>query len=547
MKRTPIQDARDQQFDVIVIGGGLVGASIARDAAMRGYRTILLEKNDFGSGTTCRASRLMVGTPVFLERRDLKLLRQLERERHIQMNLAPHLVRPETVTYLASDPKTTPAALKHRMVGSLYAMLLPEGSISRIKPLSARKLQNSCPFLSSDSFQAGYQTADCLVTAPERLCVENLLSAQLNGASVTNYAKVVSVQVHNRQVQGVTAEDRITGKSARLLGRCIVNAAGPWIDQVCRLADDRYISRLRFRKETCVVLPQPASRVEAALVFGPRSDGQSLELVPWRDQLLLGPSSTEPGEELEYPKGSAADIDYLVSGMRELMPSQGFNRQSVLFAFSGVGVLASDTGRSPLSRGARVLVIDHGRAGGPRGLISVVSGKLGHYRIAAEQAVDAIRAHTAGSKARECLTHTERLYGGNIEGMETFIDEVSNAARNYALSDEQVRHLVALYGTKSQEIFQWLKSTPELREPICQHQPDIKAQLLYAVEREMAVTVGDILLRRTGIGVTRCRGLDCAPTAAATLARHLGWSEARVSAEIENYHRELNRIYWKPS
>jgi glycerol-3-phosphate dehydrogenase len=421
---------------------------------------------------------------------------------------------------------------------------LPEGSIGRLHNLPANKLSNVHPALKSDRMDFGYVTSDASVDSPVRLCLENLLSANNHGAVAANYAKVVSIQVHNRQVQGVTLEDRISGKSLRVQGRCIINASGPWMDQICKMADDRFISRHRILQETYAVIPQLNPPLEKALWFSSSQDGRIIEILPWKNYLVLGPFIENAGPNVDAPRSDSQGIDALFAEVCQLLPSLQSPQEALFYASTALCLAAADAGRPAIARGNPPWVVDHGRIGGPKGLLSAIGAKLFNYRRVAQQVVDAAKPHAGTPEKSSSQSHLEPLYGGNIQNMATFVEEVTNAARNYALSDSQVRHLVGLYGTKSQEIFQWLKSHPDLSDPICPHHPDIKAQLLYSVDREMAVSVGDVLLRRTLIGLTGCRGLDCVQTVADTLARHLGWSEARVGAEIDNYQDELRRIFW---
>jgi glycerol-3-phosphate dehydrogenase len=286
--------------------------------------------------------------------------------------------------------------------------------------------------------------------------------------------------------------------------------------------------------------------LDAGVIFQTRSGEQVLELAPWNDDLVLGPIAVDAATTQESMGGSGSDTNSLLSELAAIFSWQSLDRSCVRYAFTGWQVQAAESDRAAaFPQSAKPMIIDHGRVGGPRGLISVACSKWAYYRTAAALALDTAGLCLKRPATPKCNTQAEPLFGGNMPALAVFIDQVSNAARNYSLSDAQVGHLVGLYGTKSQEIFQWLKNTPELRETICSHQPDIKAQLVYGVEKEMAVTLGDIFLRRTVIGQTGCQGLDCAPAAAATLARHLNWSEARVRVEIDNYHRELESTYRK--
>jgi len=546
MKRISFSEIKDQRFDVIIVGGGLTGACVARDAAQRGLKTVLLEMCDFCSGDTARGSRLLAGEWAFPMRLDEKPTRSALQELELLPRQAPHLVRPVTSLFLSPAAPGSPSFLLQEEERSLLSWLRTHPSSIKSKVIPVRKLQGTFDYLASESLWGGFQSTDHLVPSTERLCLENLLSAVQDGAVVINYARVTGVHVHNRQVFGIQAEDQLSGRNFSLQTDCVINAAGSSAEQICLFANAGSTEKVQVFEELYLALPQLDNRLGLALFLALKEQEiiRCLSLTPWYEQLIFGPSRPYKEKELDSAKTRAGAIAELLGELAQMIDPDLAAKISPIFTFSThFSIPAGSTGNIA-SRPLRFEVMDHNRTSGPRGLISVFCPRAALSRLAAKEAVDLSHAYTPSAKARhECGTHSQTLFGGNITNIEEYLQEVSHAARQFQLQDRQVRHLVGLYGTKAQELFALFRSHPTLREQICPHQPDLKAQLVYAVEQEAAVTLGDIFLRRTAMGLTRCRGKDCAHHAADFLGDLLGWTKARVEAEVENLHREYNAAY----
>lgn len=538
MKRTSITDTKDQHFDMIVIGGGLTGASVARDASLRGFRTILIEKSDFGCGTASQGPRLLVGEWAFPLRSEEKPPRQFFQEFELASQQAPHLIRPISSLFLTNSSPGSPSYPLHEEEKGPFSWLRSKKPSPKCIPL--KKLQNTFDYLAEENVWGGYQSSDHLISCTERLCLENIHSAVQNGAVAYNYLKVTGINVHNRQVYGVQAEDQISGKLIHVQGDCIINATGALSGQFNESSGIPSEDGFRVYEELYLAIPQLDNRVGLALLTAvPSQEGNRyIQLAPWHEQLMFGPSPARP---LENPDSAG---DYTVQAAELFHELQRLIHPQVLAGTPLFGIrsrYAVPLGENKTfsTRPYRYWVIDHHRNSGPRGLITVLNPRAPLSRLAAKEAVDVSHSYTPSAKARhECVTQDQPLFGGNITNMEEYIQEVSNAARQFQLQDRQVRHLVYLYGTKAQELFPLLRNHPVLREQICRHQPDLKAQLVYAMEQESAISLSDIFLRRTAIGWTRCHGRDCAAAAAAFLGEHLGWTSARMEAELENFFQE---------
>ncbi len=543
MKRIPFAEIKDQRFDLVVIGGGLTGACIARDAALRGLKTVLLEMRDFCSGDTACGSRLLAGEGAFPIKSGERPAKSVLAELELAAQQAPHLIRPVTSLFLSAEAPGSHAFLLHEEEGGLLSWLRTPKSSIRSRVIPVRKLQSTFDYLASETLWGGYQSSDHLIPSTERLCLENLLSADQDGAALLNYARVIGIHLHNRQVFGVQAEDQITGKVFSLQTECVISACGTSNDRICTLAGQGVAEKPQVVEETYLVLPQLDNRVGLSLFLTLREQEglRFLSLSPWHEQLIFGPSrpyqtdGTNPSPEAAHAAaGLMKDLAHLVEpGLAaKIRPVFSF---STRYALSGNG--------SCWNRPFRYEVTDHHRTSGPRGLISVSCPRVLLCRLAAKEAVDLAHNYIPSVKTRhESGTHTKPLFGGNIANIDEYLLEVIHAARQFQLQDRQVRHLVGLYGTKAQELFQLFRNHPELREQICPHQPDIKAQLVYAMDQEAAVTLSDIFLRRTVIGWTRCRGRDCIQQAASFLGEFSGWTSARIKAELDNFHQELGSL-----
>ncbi|HEX8351486.1 MAG TPA: glycerol-3-phosphate dehydrogenase/oxidase, partial [Pyrinomonadaceae bacterium] len=388
-----------QPYDLIVVGGGIIGSGIARDAAQRGLKVALFEKQDFGGGTTAGSTRLIHGGLRYLEMLDFRLVRLDLRERETLLKIAPHLVKPLRFIvpfYESSLARRT----KMRLGMMLYDILSFDKSLPRHHVLDAAEVRAAEPRLRADGLRGAVAYYDAQVFSPERLCLENLLDARENGAHVFNYAEVTAALRSGPTINGVRVRDTLSpsGEEVEAKGRVVVNASGPWFDRVARNLVPQSAPRIRTTKGVHIACP-PLSR--HALVLFSNLDGRMFFVIPWLGHSWLGTTDTDFSEDPGSARASASDIDYLTGSVEVFVPD--VKKGPVYFSNAGVRALVREEGtESSVSRMHRVS--DGERTGAP-GLVSVLGGKLTGYRAIAEEVVDAVCSKLGvGSPCRTATT-----------------------------------------------------------------------------------------------------------------------------------------------
>ena len=519
-------------FDAVVVGGGMAGAGIARDLAQRGLSAILVEKTDFAAGTTSRSSKLIHGGLRYLELFDFQLVRESLRERETLARLAPQLLRP--LPFLMPVYRDGPRSLvKVRLGLRLYDLLTPGKRTPRYGTMSAARAQALEPTLRPDGLLGAGYYFDDLLLSPERLCLENVLSARRAGAHALNYAQA---EEFSRRPDGgwtVRVRDLVGGDVTDLHGRVLVNATGPWVDRIRARAgiEDRGERIVRTTKGAHVLLP----RVTERAVYLATKDDRLVFVIPWREFSLVGTTDTDYTESPDRVWATKADVQYLLEAARRLLVDPRITEANVAYAYAGVRPLtfdgASGKRASAVSRQHRVVVE------GPGGrFLSVTGTKLTCFRSLAEQ-VGATIARLLGrggpSDTARIALDGEDEEAGALE-VRAMLD-VTEAVRSSGLEREQIEMLVTTYGRRARAVLDAARRLPGGTERLCKNAPEIAAQLTWAVESELAVSLQDLLLRRTGIGTGPCLGLDCAPAIAQRMGALLGWSPRRLEAELDAY------------
>jgi glycerol-3-phosphate dehydrogenase len=530
------QTLTDGSYDVIVIGGGMAGAGIARDLAFRGVSVALVEKADFAWGTTSRSSKLIHGGLRYLELFDFGLVRESLRERETLHRLAPHVVRP--LPFLVPIYRDSSRSLiKIRLGLKLYDWLTPGRNRERYRVLSTIDALSLEPGLRAQDLRgAGYYFDDLLVF-PERLCLENVLSAVRHGARVFNYAEVEELVRDTRGApDGVRVRDLLTDRVATLRARVIVNATGPWVDRLRERArvGERGRHVVRTTKGIHCLLPRLTDRA----IYHSTGDDRMIFIIPWREFSLVGTTDTDFDGDLDRLFATADEVAYLLSEARQAVPDPRVSPSEVAYTYAGVRPLSFESGRraSDVSRAHKV-VSEHGGR-----FLSITGTKLTCFRSLAAVAGDAAM-HALGRRTPS-RTHTLALDGtdeelGRIEAR-AWLD-VSADAEASGLPLETLERLVSTYGRGYHRIVELAGKVPGGSERLCPANPEIVAQLHHAVHEEMAVSLQDVLLRRTGIGTSPCQGLDCAEAIAERMGQLQGWTPRRLAAELDAYGAHVAR------
>jgi glycerol-3-phosphate dehydrogenase len=524
------------QYDVVVIGGGMAGAGVARDLALRGVSVALLDKGDFASGTTSRSSKLVHGGLRYLEMLDVALVRESLRERETLRRLAPHLVKP--LPFLVPVYRTSSRGLVRVRIGlKIYDWLTPGRHREHyrvLRPVDALSLE---PVLRADDLRgAGYYVDDLLIF-PERLCVENVLSACRHGARAFNYAEVEEV-VRDRLgvIAGVRVRDLLTGRVATLGARIVVNAAGPWVDQVRERAGvgERGRRIVRTTKGIHCLLPRLTER---AVYHGTRDD-RMIFVIPWREFSLVGSTDTDFAGDLDRVWATRDEVDYLLAEVRRVVPDRRVTAEHVVYTYAGVRPLTYEAGARPseVSRVHRIVAEEGGR------FLSITGTKLTCYRSLAarlgDQVLATLHRREPSRSARMTLDGLDEE-PDTVEAR-TWLD-VSPEMAATGLARETLETLITTYGRGYRRVLELADKVPGGTERLCPQNPDIVAQLHLAVQDELAVSLQDVLLRRTGIGTSRCQGMDCAEAIGRRMSELCGWTPRRLEAELDAYRAGVAR------
>jgi glycerol-3-phosphate dehydrogenase len=530
------QPLADADYDVVIIGGGMAGAGAARDLAMRGLSVALVDKGDFASATTSLSSKLIHGGLRYLELFDFGLVRESLTERQRLQRLAPHLVKP--LPFLVPIYRDSSRGLiKVRLGLKLYDWLTPGRDREHyrvLRPIDALSLE---PAIRPDDLRGAGYYFDDLLLFPERLCLENVLSACRHGARAFNYCQVLEVTRDARgTVAGVKARDLLTGTVATLGARVVVNAAGPWVDDLRELAriTERGRHILRRTKGIHCLLPRMTERA----IYHSTGDERMIFIIPWREFSLVGTTDTDFAGDLDRVWATRDEVDYLLEEVRRALPDPRVRAEEVAYTYAGVRPLSHEEGKraSDVSRVHRIVAEEGGR------FLSITGTKLTCFRSLAEQLGDVVtrllRRPAPGRTATRALDGTDEAVA-DVQ-VHAWLD-VSGEVTETGLGRETLETLVTNYGRAYPRIVALAGKLPGGAERLCPSNPDIVAELHHAVQDELTVSLQDFMLRRTGIGTSRCQGEDCAEPIAQRMAALLGWSARRLDAELDAFHAHVAR------
>ncbi len=519
---------QDEEFDVAVIGGGIIGAGLARDAALRGLRVALFEKRDFGSGTTAGSTRLIHGGLRYLEMLDFRLVRMDLRERETLLKIAPHLVRP--LEFIMPFYRNSALHRWKMKIGmTLYDLLSFDKSLPNHRSLSPDELLEIEPALRREGLQGATLYYDAQANSPERLCLENIIDAARHEAQTFNYAEVIGAVRDKGEVCGVRVRDLLSESSEEIevKARVIVNASGAWFDRVAGDLTNKPTDRIRTTKGIHLTCPPVTRR---AVVLFSSIDNRLMFVIPWLGFSWLGTTDTDFTRDPATAHATEDDVAYTMNSVAHYFPS--FDTEKIYYSNAGVRALVKKDGsESSVSRMHRIV---NGEKSGAHNLISVMGGKLTGYRRIAEDATDAVCAklnHTI-----PCQTAQLPLPGASGKDLRL---NVGRMAASVGLTAETVEHLFNLYGTRAAQVINLAASDARLCERLSPFAPDIAAQVPFAVQTEQCRRLVDFLLRRTLLGFSEDQGQSASRRVAALLRDELAWSEERTRSEIEEYESHI--------
>jgi glycerol-3-phosphate dehydrogenase len=518
----------DPIFDLIVIGGGITGAGVARDASLRGLPCLLVEKGDFSSGVTSKSTRLIHGGLRYLANFEIDLVAESLRERAILRRQAPYLIHP--IPILIPIYKGDPHGRAVISVGiHLYDLLSHDEDIPHYFTSNREKTLGFEPRLNQEDLTGSALFYDHQIVMPERLVIENVISAREAGARLLNYVRAEKIEETNDGIV-VTARDMRTGTMMRFRSKVLINAAGPWIDTVRQAGNVDHRKIIYPTKGIHLVMPKLSDQA----LFVSSRDERMFFIIPLGAYSLIGTTDTKYSGDLDEVHADRSDIDYLLTESKRILPGLHITREAILYTYAGIRPLAfSGASESKISRKHRV--IKEGRSGR---IITIAGGKLTTYRAMAKDAVDA--ACSALGIRAACVTANRPLPGCLPVDYEPYIKEaVPELSARYSVSPEFVRHLTGCYGSRTERVLDLMKTDKELNDAISAESPDTFAQVVYSVRDEEAKSLSDIILRRMHIGISASRGVKQAEKIAAIAGRELGWSEDEKRHHVAEFKKEL--------
>jgi glycerol-3-phosphate dehydrogenase len=524
-----------QRLDLIVIGGGVIGSGIASDAANRGLRVALFEKEDYACGTSSRSTRLIHGGLRYLEMFDFGLVRQDLKEREMLLRNAPHLVKPLPFM-VPMYSKSLFYRLKMRVGMVLYDVLSYDKTLRNHRFYSKKQTLEMEPNLKEKGLQGSFIYYDAQVPYTERLVIENIISAEKNGALCFNHVKVLKAVKEGNSVTGALVRDELTGVEREVKARLVVNVTGPWLDPV----DEAMVEAPSHRVRKTKGIHFTATNVTTnAMVLFAESDNRLFFVIPWLGYAWVGTTDTDFKNELESVRADREDVEYLVASVKQVFPNADWDK--IFFTNAGVRSLVMKETSQGISESAvsrKHAIVDFEKKQGLKNYLSVVGGKLTAYRGIAEEATDAA-LKKLGLKC-EGQTASTKLPGAQFEGsFEQFILTMAEEGTTIGLSVAQVKYLSTLYGSRITEIFEIVRANPALAQPLHSAYPDVRAQVKHAVEREQCLTLCDFMMRRCGLYFSKDQGQQAIEAASRDMALLLGWDEERRQSEIKAYLTEV--------
>jgi glycerol-3-phosphate dehydrogenase len=541
-----LQALAGNRFDVVVIGGGITGAGVALDAASRGYSVALLERDDFASGTSSRSSKLIHGGLRYLQQFDIGLVREALQERALLVTLAPHLVHPLAIVVPAFD-----GTRLDRLVGvglNLYDVMSPGSrrgllhlgqrravragddvswSPGRHRVISGEEVSELLPALAGREPTSGYLFYDCQ-TDDVRLVLTVLAEAERFGAICANDVIVESLTFERGHAAGVRARERVSGEEFVVHAQHVVNATGVWADRLRpgELHDEAEVPQIRPSRGTHILVTQERLPLRCGAIV-PAGGGRTVFALPWLGRTLVGTTDNDYDGALEHVRPPADDIDYLVEAVDEFFATS-LRPEDITGAFAGVRPLIS-TGDAKtsvdISRKAELYEASSG-------MITITGGKLTTWRRMAKMAVDRIVERDALDAP--CRTHEIQL------GQPIAPDQLTRVS---GVAPDAYAALATRYGHVAAIVLEIASERSDLAEPILRGFPDLVAEAVHAARDEQARSIGDVLLRRTRLGLLAARevSVEASPSlgrVAGAMARELGWDRARRDSEIARFHAE---------
>ncbi len=523
-----LERLRTESFDVIVVGGGVVGAGCALDAASRGLTVALIEARDFASGTSSRSSKLIHGGLRYLEQQEFGLVQEALKERSLLLNtLAPHLVKPVPFMLPLTHHGWERAYIGAGML--LYDSLGGYKGLKRHRHLTRKGALRIAPAMKPESLVGAIQYYDAKVD-DARHTMEIARTAAHHGAAVLANAEAVGFTRQSGRVVGVRVKDGLTGEEIEVSAGQVVNSTGVWTDDVQHLFGERGKFQVRASKGVHLVVPRDRLQLDTGLIL--RTASSVLFVIPWGRHWIVG--TTDTGWELDkhHPAATKKDIDYVLEQVNKVLVAP-LGHSDVEGVYAGLRPLLEGESdeMSQLSR-------EHSVAVPVPGVVAVAGGKYTTYRVMAKDAID-MAARGLEQRVPESVTETTELLGA--AGYHALWNRRRQLSEESGLHPVRIEHLLGRYGALIEDLLEDIDADPELGEPLPGAEDYLKVEIAYAVKCEGAIHLDDVLARRTRISIeTFDRGVDAAEAAAELMQRTLGWDDETRDREVELYRARVD-------
>jgi len=545
-RRESLSKFAEEVFDILIIGGGITGAGLALDAALRGLRVALAEKRDFAAGTSSRSTKLIHGGLRYLEHFDFALVREGLRERATLAETATRLARPFpfVIPIYKNSRRNYRRPLKLRLGLWFYDLLAGQYNFARHRRLSRDEALRLAPQLDPQGLKGAFLYYDA-VTNDSRLVIEVIKTARERGAEIANYTRVAGfIKNEDGKIAGARLRDELTGGEIECRARIVINATGVWMEDTIRLNGQTAIGlnkRVRPAKGIHLTVSADRLRAGAALLIPSLGRRRFYFVVPWEGRVNIGTTDTDYNGDKDHPQAEPGEVSEILGAINSYFPEARLELTDVISSWAGLRPLITDLRASATTGVSRKEEIIESEDG----LISIGGGKLTTYRLMAEHGINlaAKRLSERFNIAANDASTKDAAIGGDLSRDElTVIAERLSQTENLPL--ETARHLLRDYGADYQRLVELTREDERLRERLVEELPQILAEIVYAARYEMALTLADAMTRRVRLAMVAGRdSVRCGAIAAEMMARELGWSREETERQIAQFTVEFEREF----
>ena len=521
-----LQQFKQDVYDILIVGGGITGAGIARDASMRGYSVALIDKGDFASGTSSKSSKLVHGGVRYLELFEFGLVFEASRERRTLWQIAPHLAQPLPFLFPVYRDARWPAWMVNTGLW-MYDALSLFRNFKRHEMFSNQEIARRMHGIDVGNINGGAYYFDGQVD-DARLTLETIRTAHRHGAVIASYVQVDDLLKQGGKIVGVKAHDTLRGEQVEIHARVVVNATGPWADSLLQLDDPKSPARMRPTKGVHLFVPRDKIGGDSAVAFPAHSDGRLMFIIPWGNFSIIGTTDTDYTGDYDRVYADAADVDYVIAAVQHAFPGAPLQKSDVISTYAGLRPLVMQQGKSATKTSR-----EHEIWTTPSGLVTIAGGKLTTFRSMAEELVNVVarqlRAEFNIAPKQPCMTARVPL-----------VDVDTTTVPPDGLPPEVIEHLNHAHGPEMGRVVEIAKREARLAQLIVDGLPYIWAEMQYSVEQEMALTVTDILERRMHIlNESRDMGVGVASEVAMRLGDFLDWDKVEIERALRGYQEQV--------